>query len=108
NRGGAAANTPAAGTTAPPMRGRYHPVKAGFTQNYQVGFRFDKATSYPDVERDAWRWAWDCLKPAAKVTPINVPEARTALLDHLSSLVKTVDGRTGIPFEYSAVDGSPI
>jgi len=38
----------------------------------------------------------------------NPDAARTALLDHLSSLVKTVDGRTGIPFEYNAVDGSPI
>jgi len=110
-------NTPAAEETATPpapapanpsVRGRYHPVKAGFTQSYQVGFRFGKASSYLDVERDSWRWAWDILKPRTKLNPIDVEVARKTLLDHLSSVVMTVDGRSGIPFEYSAVDGSPI
>ena len=90
------------------VRGRYHPVKAGFTQNYQVGFRFDKSASILDVEREAWRWAWEILRPRTKLVPINVEGARTALLDHLSDRVQTIDGRTGIPFEYNAVDGSPI
>jgi hypothetical protein len=113
-RGGAVTTTAAdsvpaaAGAAAANVRGRYHPVKAGFTQSYQVAFRFDKATSYLDVERDAWRWAWDTLKPGTKMGKINPDTARTALLDHLSSLVKTVDGRTGIPFEYNAVNGSAI
>lgn len=90
------------------VRRRYHPVKAGFAQSYQVAFRLGKGESFRDVERDAWRWAWETLKPGAGMTTIDVEVVRTTLLDHLSSLVKTVDGRTGIPFEYSAVDGSPI
>ncbi len=109
--GTATGSVPADAAAAAPLanvRGRYHPVKAGFTQNYQVGFRFDKGASFLDVERGAWRWAWDSLKPGTKLAPINVEVARSALLDHLSSLVKTVDGRTGIPFEYNAVNGSAI
>ncbi len=105
---GGAPAAPAGGAPTPGVRGRYHPVKAGFTQNYQVGFRFDKGASVLDVERDAWRWAWDILKPRTKLIPIDVEVARTALLDHVSSLVSNVNGRTGIPFEYNAVDGSAI
>ena len=88
------------------VRRRYNPVKAGFSQTYQVAFRFDKLARFPAHERDAWRWAWQSLNP--KVIPIDVAVAQRTLIDHLSSLVATVDGRTGIPFEYSAVDGSPI
>ena len=81
-------------------------MKAGFVQTYQVAFRFEKSASFLDMERDAWRWAWQSLNP--KVTPINVEAARRALLDHLSDRVQTVDDRTGIPFEFNAVNGSPI
>jgi hypothetical protein len=45
------------------VRRRYHPVKAGFSQNYEVGFRFGKSESFLGVERDAWRWAWQILSP---------------------------------------------
>ncbi len=101
SRRGAPADAP-----APTVRRRYHPVQAGFTQSYRVAFRFGKSESFRAMEREAWRWAWESLKP--RVTPIDVEVARRALLDHLSSLVQTVDDRTGIPFEFNAVDGSPI
>ncbi len=93
-------------TSSTNVQRRYHPVKAGFTQSYKVSFRFGKSQSFSEMERDTWRWAWASLNP--KIYPIDVDAARRTLLDHLSSLVLTVDGRTGIPFEYSAVDGSPI
>jgi hypothetical protein len=106
---GAAEGIAAAATTAlASLRLRLHPTKAGFTQNYQVGFRFDKGESFLDVERDAWRWAWDSLKPGVKMMRVDVEVARRTLLNHLSDRVLTVDDRTGIPFEYNAVDGSPI
>ena len=95
-----------AGTVSANVQRRYHPIKAGFTQSYKVGFRFGKSQSFREMERDTWRWAWECLNP--KIYPIDVDVVRRTLLDHLSSLVLTVEDRTGIPFEYNAVDGSPI
>ena len=97
----------AAGDATPTetVRRRYHPVKAGFTQSYQVAFRFGKSDSFRDTEREAWRWAWQSLNP--KVTPIDIEVARRVLMDHLSDRVLTVDDRTGIPFELDAVTGRP-
>ena len=87
------------------VRRRYNPVKAGFTQNYQVGFRFGEGSSLPGMERDAWRWAWQTLKP--KVTPIDVAAARRTLIDHLADRVLVVDDRAGIPFVIDSVSGKP-
>jgi hypothetical protein len=95
---GAAAGTPS-------VRRRYHPVKAGLAQSYQVAFRFDKAESFPDMERDAWRWAWDTLKPSTKMVKIDVEVARKALLDHLAERVLTVDTRVGIPYQANTLTG---
>ena len=51
------------GTATSTVRRRYHPVKAGFSHSYQVGFRFGQAGSFRDMERDAWRWAWKASNP---------------------------------------------
>ena len=93
------------GTATPTVRRRYHPVKAGFSQSYQVGFRFGQAASFRDMERDAWRWAWESLKPRS--TPVDVEVVRRTLLDHLDARVVTVEGRTGVPFLFDAVTGKP-
>ncbi len=90
---------------APLVRRRYHPVKAGFSQSYQVGFRFGQGESFRGMEREAWRWAWQTLKP--KATPIDVETARRALLDHLADRVLLVDDRAGIPFVIDSVSGKP-
>ena len=87
------------------IRRRYHPVKTGFNQSYQVGFSFGKSESFSDMQRDAWRWAWKSLNP--KVTPIDVNVVRRTLLDHLSDRVLTVEDRTGIPFEFDSVTATP-
>jgi hypothetical protein len=92
-------------TATPVVRRRYHPVKVGFSQSYQVGFRFGQGASFRDMERDTWRWAWETLKP--KVTPVDVEVVRRTLIDHLEARVITVDGRTGVPFLYDAVTGKP-
>ena len=91
--------------TTPPVRRRYHPVKAGFAQTYQVAFRFGKSDSFGNMERDAWRWAWQTLNP--KTTRVDVELMRHALIDHLADRVLVVDDRAGIPFVIDSVSGKP-
>ena len=86
-------------------RRRYHPVKAGFTHSYRVGFRFGQGDSFLDMERDAWRWAWQTLKPAAM--HLDVETVRDVLTDHLDDHVLTANGVTGVPFLFDAVTGNP-
>jgi hypothetical protein len=96
-----------AGLTTPTqvVRRRYNPVKDGFTQNYQVGFRLSKGESFNTMVRDAWRWAWETLKP--QVTPIDIEVARHAMIDHLADHVLVVGDMAGVGFLYDAVTGVP-
>ncbi len=87
------------------VRRRYHPVKAGFSQNYEVGFRFGKSESFLGVERDAWRWAWQILSPP--LMHLDLDLVRRVLTDHLADHVLTVDDRAGVPFLFDAVTGNP-
>jgi hypothetical protein len=89
----------------PVVRRRYNPVKAGFSQSYQVGFRFGQGDSFRGMERAAWRWAWQTLNP--KVTPIDVEVVRRTLIDHLADRVLVVGDRAGIPFVIDSVSGKP-
>lgn len=90
---------------SPVVRRRYNPVKAGFSQSYKVGFRFGSNASFREMERAAWRWAWQSLNP--KVTPLDVAEVRRTLLDHLADRVLVADDRAGIPFVIDSVSGKP-
>lgn len=90
---------------APAMRRRYHPVKMGFAQSYQVAFRFGRSEAFRDMEREAWRWAWRSLNP--RITPVDVEVMRRALTDHLADRVLVVEDRAGIPFVIDAVSGKP-
>ncbi len=96
---------PARALTFPVVRRRYHPVNAGFSQSYRVGFLFGQGATFHDMEREAWRWAWQTLKP--KITAIDVESARRALVDHLADRVLVVDDRAGIPFVIDSVSGKP-
>jgi len=87
----------------PSWRRRYHPIKQGFTQQYEVAFRFGQDESFPDLTRNAWRWAWQMLKPALNYHDTEV--VRRTLIDHLSDRVVTIEGRTGIPFIVSTKTG---
>jgi hypothetical protein len=87
------------------VRRRYNPVRAGFTQNYEVGFRFGGDASFLGVERDAWRWAWETLNPPSM--HLNLDVVRRTLMDHLADRVLVVDGRAGIPFVIDSVSGKP-
>lgn len=89
--------------TPPALRSvrRYHPIAAGVAHSYEVRFRFAQNESFRDVERNAWRWAWDTLKPA--VTYIDVEQMRRVLTDHMAAQAATIDRRTAIPFVLNTV-----
>ena len=74
---------------------RYHPLKDGLVQNYEVVFRFAQNESFPDFYKNAWRWAWQALKPP--VIKHDIDAVRRHIVDMLASQVETVNGRTGIP-----------
>jgi hypothetical protein len=96
------------GSGTPPIplvRRRYHPAKAGFSQNYKVGFRFAQGSSFLSMERDSWRWAWQILKP--QIMHLNLDVVRRTLTNHLEAHVITADGRAGVPFLFDAVTGKP-
>jgi hypothetical protein len=96
---------PGASGGTPVVRRRYHPVRAGFSQSYEVGFRFGKSASFRDMVRDVWRWAWQALDP--RVTPVDVEVVRRALADHLADRVLTIGDVAGVPFVIDAVTGRP-
>jgi len=93
-------------STNPRWIRRYHPITSGFSHTYQVSFRFGIKEDFKDVIKNSWRWAWSNLKPA--VTPINVEQMRTVLLDHLASQAGTIDGRTNIPFAVATYDTNQL
>ena len=80
---------------------RYHPIAPDTVHGYQLEFRFGQDESFRNLTRNAWRWAWDTLKPA--VTHVDVELVRRVLTDHLVAQAATVDGRTAIPFVLSTV-----
>jgi hypothetical protein len=86
-------------------RHRYNPVKDGFVQNYQVGFRLSKGETFNSMVRDVWRWAWDVLDP--QVTPIDIEVARQAMIGHLADHCLVVGDMAGVGFLYDAVTGKP-
>lgn len=80
---------------------RYHPIAPGVSHQYRVAIRFAQNESFPQVEKDAWRWAWRTLAPP--ILYLNVDQMRRVLLDRLEANAATIDGRTGMPFVLSTV-----
>ena len=80
---------------------RYHPIAPDMAHRYQVAFGSGRTSPFRDLTRNAWRWAWNTLKPA--VTYIDVELVRRVLTDHLVAQAATIDGRTAIPFVLSTV-----
>ena len=90
--------TPPPSQTPPVMvwNRRYNPIQNGFTQNYEIGFRFAKDEKFSDLTKNSFRWAWNVLKPELHWHDIEV--VRRSLTDQLSSQVYTFDNRMGLPF----------
>lgn len=83
---------------------RYHPVKEGAKQNYNMVFRLEKEQNYHDYYKALWRWAWEKLN----VTPdfYDMAVVQKSLLDHLNGLVIRNNDKVGVPFWSSMMDGS--
>ncbi len=84
-------------------RRRYNPIRDGFSQDYNVQFRFGDDEDFLAMERNSWRWAWRVLKPAVDYRDLTLIEK--TLVDFLESRVVTIDGRTGIPYLLDARTG---
>jgi hypothetical protein len=82
---------------------RYHRMRDGFVQEYQLSFRFGANESFAALTKNAWRWAWQILNPP--VTHLDVELVRRTLLDHLADRVTTIDGRSGIPWIFQTTSG---
>lgn len=84
-------------------RRRYHPIKDGLTQQYEVALRFGCDETFHDFYKKTWRWGWQTMKPRANY--YNMDVVRRAITDMLADRVLTVDGRSGIPFFADALTG---
>jgi hypothetical protein len=82
---------------------RYHPIRDGLRQEYEVGFRFGKDQTYHNFYRGAWRWGWDVLAP--KADHYDMAVVQRSLVNHLAGLAITYEDRTGIPFWTSMITG---
>jgi hypothetical protein len=81
---------------------RFHPIVPGVDHRFEIRFRFGSDESFRGLTRNAWRWAWNALKPA--VLPMDVEQMRSVLTDHLAGQAATIDGRTAIPFAVATFD----
>ena len=82
-------------------RRRFHPIKDGLTQRYQVLFRVGRGEGFVQAYPRAWRWAWQTLRPA--VTPNDIAAARRAIVDVLAGNTVEKGGRTAILFHYDTL-----
>jgi hypothetical protein len=87
-------------------RRRYHPIRNGLTQQYQVAFRWDRTPAFAVWMTTIWRWAWRTLDPA--VEPHNIELVERVLVDRLADQVIVNGDLAGIPFHCEATDGRVI
>ncbi|MGV3541230.1 MAG: hypothetical protein ACO1OQ_15550 [Rufibacter sp.] len=87
-------------------RMRYHPLKDGFKQQYQVIFRFTKdSKDFPSFYSQTWRWAWEKLNPEVRVH--DIAQVKRLLLDMLGERAIAKDGRTGFPQSIKGAEYEP-
>jgi hypothetical protein len=75
---------------------RFHPMETGFEQNYTLRLKTFASRSYPQMVQQAWRYAWQVLKPPMIPAPLH--QVEDASINLLSSLVREEKGIPGIPF----------
>lgn len=87
-------------------RGRYHPIREGFTQRYKVEFRFARDQSFDQFYADAWRFAWARLEP--KVVPQDIEIVRQTIIAMVADRVINSHGKSGIPTIWESTTGEEI
>lgn len=86
-------------------RRRFHPIKDGLMQRYEVAWRFGREETFPAAYNAAWRWAWATLKPA--LNRHDIESVRECVVKMLCEQVQTVDGRTCIDNYINATPKDP-
>lgn len=86
-------------------RRRYNPLSDGYTQRYEVTFRFDRATDTNDLITRSWRWAWEVLDP--RPNPQDIETMRSTMVDVIAgNFVEVEDSvrgdRAGVRFVVQA------
>jgi hypothetical protein len=84
-------------------RRRFHPLKKGFSQRYELTFESGRSASNGDFFVGPWRRAWRRLEPQASL--VDRDEVITACTDVLAGQVRTYNGLTGVPLEVDALTG---
>jgi hypothetical protein len=87
-------------------RGRYHPLTDGFTQHYEVEFRFAHDQSFDQFYRTEWRSAWNKLAP--QVVPQDIDLIRRTTIAMVADRVINAHGRSGIPTVWDSTTGEVI
>jgi hypothetical protein len=85
-------------------RGRFHPLKDGFTHRYQLSFESGQSATDGEFFVAPWRRAWHRLAP--KASPVGRDQVVTACTTVLAGQVRTHAGLTGIPLEVDALTGA--
>jgi hypothetical protein len=73
---------------------RYHPIRDGLQQEYQVSFRFAADSAFHEYYTRAWRWAWSTLQPGINYQDIEM--VKRSVLSMLGENVESHNGITGI------------
>jgi len=87
-------------------RRRYHPIRDGLTQHYQLAIRLGRDERFVDFRTAVWRWAWRTLRPA--VAPQDIDAVRQTLVTMLGARVVMVGDRAGIPIACDVTTGEAV
>jgi hypothetical protein len=83
-------------------RHRYHPLKDGLVQRYEVSFLLGDAKGLNELVSRSWRWAWDALRP--QTNPQDLETLRACMADVLAENTLECDDRAGPLWLATAVD----
>lgn len=87
-------------------RRRYHPLRDGLTQSYEIAIRLAPEQSWDEYFVGAYRYGFAAFAPEVRQEDIDV--ARQSIVDLVLEKVATVDDRTGIPQFWDATTNRKI